>query len=516
MVRPYRPKDEYYSGELVVEQHPNKDFVTVYYLPCQWILDVLEVKFDEEISHKVKLLEIDNESGKITIFPTNTTNNNGNLLGPKYGKIRCISLEGGRSVLRELDQDDRSATKYKQAMSLGSRKTVSIKVDRNDIVQEPMSEEDVLDLLEELPPTFTKDYDYGLGLAKQYRFIVHAIEELTDCTEILISEENTKIVEPGDVFQINNGDFEILRKMLNSTTRMREVAERTVKSTEMFNYIADLLGHPKRTMKYGRNRLRKFFTREIQNDHENLSNSEQNIVIEVLTSNIRSISEKRPEKLSELRNDLDLINLETLTERFREMLERNCKESDWQKFFAANHFILSMAFGVPIVVIDEQVSIGGRDIHGRGEKISDFLVKNNMTNNAAIVEIKTPSSKLLNRGEFRGGVFSPSSDLSGAITQVLDQKYQFERDIFRLKDNSDLHDLQTYSVRCFLVFGTMPTNANEVKSFELYRGNLSFIEVITFDELLEKLISIKEFLKPKNEVGKEQFEGSDETHDILF
>ena len=51
----------------------------------------------------------------------------------------------------------------------------------------PTSSDEVMELLEELPSGFTKDYDYGLGLAKNYRFIIEAVEELSDCTEIVIS-----------------------------------------------------------------------------------------------------------------------------------------------------------------------------------------------------------------------------------------------------------------------------------------------------------------------------------------
>ena len=63
-------------------------------------------------------------------------------------------------------------------------------------------------MLEELPPTFTKDYVYGLGLARPYRAIVEAVEALSDCTEIVISgEHETGRMPGGVVFNIAERGF---------------------------------------------------------------------------------------------------------------------------------------------------------------------------------------------------------------------------------------------------------------------------------------------------------------------
>ena len=43
-------------------------------------------------------------------------------------------------------------------------------------------------LLEELPSCFVKDFDWGLGLRQPYRFVVDAVEDLSGCTEILITD----------------------------------------------------------------------------------------------------------------------------------------------------------------------------------------------------------------------------------------------------------------------------------------------------------------------------------------
>lgn len=195
-----------------------------------------------------------------------------------------------------------------------------------------------------------------------------------------------------------------------------------------------------------------------------------------------------------LRNEIELVTLQDLIERFEEGLNKKLNENYWQKFFNENPFILSLAFGYPVTKYGEQVCVGGRTFSGAGDKIADFLVKNNLTNNTALIEIKTPDTQLLNKTPYRGSVYTPSPDFSGSINQILDQKYKFQQEINQLKINSKAYDIESYSVSCLLIIGKTPEEADQKKSFELFRGNSKDIEIITFDELLEKLKQLYTFL----------------------
>lgn len=55
-------------------------------------------------------------------------------------------------------------------------------------------------------------------------------------------------------------------------------------------------------------------------------------------------------------------------------------------------------------------------------------------------------------------------------------------------------EVYTYAVGCIVVIGITPTMAPAQKSFELYRNNLRGVTVITFDELLDKLKALYQFL----------------------
>ena len=293
MVRLFQHKEESIHGDLVIEDHASGSIVEVHYIPPPLRLAEYGVHPDEAHKHKTKLVELDTESGRFTIFPTNTVGSGENFLKPKYRKVRKITLADGEPVLSISDGDGESDRDYTRSVTFGPTQPLEEDVDEADITSVPEREEQILAILEDLPSAFTKDYDYGLGLAKPYRFIVEAVEELTDCTEIVISREGgTRVDETAGTFHIETSDFDTIRKMLNSTTRMGQIAGRSVKKAEAYNYFAEILGRPRIALDMGRHRLRKVLTRAVLNDNNNLSEEEQEEVIGIVTRNMRSISEK--------------------------------------------------------------------------------------------------------------------------------------------------------------------------------------------------------------------------------
>ena len=512
MARISQPFDEYLHGSLVVEEL-SSDCVEVFYLPSQESLALSGMNPDRRARHRVKLLKIDGLNQCITIFPIKARGDRAGFLQPKYKQIRSITLGDANLVFfpddSEVPSDSDGAflSPYfgpAVPMEKGPEDIDSLKV-------VPSTQEDVMKVLEGLPPAFTKDYDYGLGLANPYRFIVNAVEKLSDCTEIVISEQATGINQEEKIFYISFDDFEMARKTLNNITNLNRKAAESVKDGEVYNFFAEKIGQPEIPIAVGRQPLRKLFTAVGQGE-EPLSDGEQAAVLDVMEKNVKTIAETQPEKLVKLQNDIELATLDNLIMRYEEMINKNFPEADWQRFLNENPFILSLAFGYPIIKVQDQASVGGRKISGSGEKITDFLVKNSMTNNTAIIEIKRPQTELLNKKPFRHGVYTPSSELSGSINQVLDQKYRFEREIAQIKENSRISDIETYSVHCCLIIGKMPSDEDQQKSFELFRRNSKDVEIVTFDELLKKLKELSVFLN----LEKTEPSIQDESIDLPF
>ena len=506
MARIYEELDEYQHGRLVVEEI-SSDRVEVFYVPPPRKLEDSGLNAQSGSGHRVKLLEFDGISQCITIFPTNTHAGRDDFLQPKYDKVRRITLAGRDVVVFLGDDDELSDERDPGFLSPYSGPTVpledgTIDIESFDLV--PSTEKDVMRVLEGLPSAFIKDYDYGLGLAKPYRFIVDAVEKLTDCTEIVISNEHeTAINKDEGIFYISLDDFETARKILNSTTQISRIAARSVKDASVHNLLAERIGKPKVPVAVGRHPLRKLFTSAAQGQAP-LSDDEQAAVVRAFEKNVNAIAETEPGKLAKLQHDIELVTLETLIVRFEAMITGKLSEKRWQDFFNENPFILTLAFGYPIIKVKDQAFVSGHDISGTGSKIADFVVKNSMTDNTAIVEIKTPQKLLLNMKPYRPDVYTPSSELSGSINQVLDQKYWFEREIAHVKEKSGMHDIETYSVHCCLIIGRVPTETERKKSFELYRRNSKDVEIVTFDELLAKLKELLRLLKPDQEMAPTQ------------
>ena len=510
MPRKDDPIDELFHGRLAIERSNYSEWVEVFYIPSVMKLAEFNIPAEEAERHSKKLLEVNYASGQLTMYPIYTVGGQEKYLTPKYVKIKKIKLECGKPVYSLVDGDSSEGTKIYSNVTFGPTTPLEStfeEVDRNKL---PNPEDAILRMLESLPPAFTKDYDYGLGLAKEYRFIIDAVEKLTDCIELVISDEKPTGIGPqGSTFCISLEDFEAVRRLLNNIKTAGQKASKLVRESKACNFIAEKLGRPLVPEDIGNHPLQNLFAEVLLREENTLSPREQDKVLGVMGKNVRSIVEAKPEKLVSLRNDIELVNLDRLIVLYEEMLSVDKKEEEWQSFFSTNQFILSLAFGFPIVMVGEKATVGGIGISGTGGTVTDYLVRNSCTNNIAIIEIKTPQTVLLNKGSYRRGVFAPSSDLSGAVNQTLDQKNKLESDFSTLNKNSNIGNVESYWVHCCLIVGTMPCCKGKVESFELYRGNSKNVDIVTFDELLAKLKNLQSLLNPLREENNTPLEDSD-------
>ena len=345
-----------------------------------------------------------------------------------------------------------------------------------------------------MPQSFVKDYEYGLGLRKPYRFIVDAVERISQCTELHISRHGeTHVDTENGIFCLSMEDFENARRALDTAVRNSRNALLSVNNMIVYNQLASKTGMPVEVVGVGRHPLRKLFTKAAQGE-DPLSDEERAEALKLLVDNVSALAEEMPTKLAKLHNEVELVTLRRLIDEYESMMTKKDREQKWQRFLRANPFILSLAFGYPIIMVQDQASVGGRKLDGRGGRVTDFLVKNRMTDNVAIVEIKTPHTSLLRNSEYRRGVYGPAADLTGAINQALDQRHQFEQEILVLKGKTGI-DVQSYAAHCCLIVGSMPTDENRKKSFELFRRNSKDVTIVTFDELLRKLKDLCSFLE---------------------
>ncbi len=450
----------------------------VFYVPSEAAVVAMN---GASMPNKMKLLDIDRFKRRLTIHPINTRWKIETFLKPKYAQIRKLTLIGQHFV--DLPYNP-----------LGSS------TDEDGL---PTPEDEVMMLLEDLPSSFIKDYEYGLGFSSDFKLLVRSIEELTEATEILISDQHaTGLIDNNETFAISSEDFDQIRKMINRISNNGQTAVRTVKSASVHNAFAKKLGLPEKPVKFGRGTLRRNFTRVAMDGEAILSKAEQSELIDVMSRQVKSIVENQPDKLVRLQLDVELVTLDALIMRFEKMIDGKLEEREWQQFLNENRFLLGLIFAYPVILVQDQASVGGHKLSGSGEKVTDFLMKNAMTNNVGIIEIKKPSTSLLYKSDYRNEIFAASKELSGAINQVIDQKHNLLSRFAQKKEDSGIYDIASYAIKCCLIIGKIPEDERERRSFEYIRGNSKDVEIITFDEMLGKMKTIKEFSKGEPTVSE--------------
>ncbi|MED2254385.1 Shedu immune nuclease family protein [Brevibacillus parabrevis] len=179
--------------------------------------------------------------------------------------------------------------------------------------------------------------------------------------------------------------------------------------------------------------------------------------------------------------------------RFWRMNSNNPNENEWHHFFIENNWVLSQCFSIPAILFQNKAYVGGKDISYKNGGVLDILYKSKMLENLALIEIKTPLTPLIGK-EYRDNVFSISIELSGAINQLLHYKDNFLKEYYSIKGKSS-ESFQLYNPKCILLIGnTEQLNDRQKRSFELFRTELRSIEIITYDEIFEKIGLLRELV----------------------
>lgn len=220
-------------------------------------------------------------------------------------------------------------------------------------------------------------------------------------------------------------------------------------------------------------------------------------VVELLTDAkssgvaVEQLAKLKPEDLADLGA---VAGLSAFREAFAlwEENKSNASEEYWQKMLTDRSFVLSQVFAAPVVLFGSKCYVGGKSLHNKGGKEADFLLKSTLTDHLLLVEIKTPCTTLLNPTPYRDGVYSPSHELGGAVTQIATQRDKLTKEFnaLRVETEDKTGELvRLAEPRCLVIAGNTEQldNAHKVSSFELFRSGLRHTEVITFDELFAKL-----------------------------
>lgn len=221
-----------------------------------------------------------------------------------------------------------------------------------------------------------------------------------------------------------------------------------------------------------------------------------------------SLLQNRRSKLDYFNN---LLTNETYFNNEKIKLGTNKKNEDvWQQFFEANSWIFG--YGLQLISCEkldfkklETTVVGNDIITGSGKRIDALLKTKGNISKILFCEFKTHLSDLLDIYD-RPGVYVPAKELRGAVAQIQKTIHKVtlklqENYIKPLKENGDPtgEELLFVKPRGIVVIGkldqfnaTEGINYEKLSSFELYRQQLNGIEIMTFDELYERVKFIVE------------------------
>lgn len=208
-----------------------------------------------------------------------------------------------------------------------------------------------------------------------------------------------------------------------------------------------------------------------------------------------SLSSLANENLQALTTSASLEGLKRVEALMRENLD-NGKEEFWQqKVFNENQWVLAQIFSCPCTIYAQKAFVGGKSLDNKGGNVCDFIYRNKMTQNVALIDIKTPCTEIV--GKPYRETYSMSLDMSGAVNQVLNYRDELQKNFSTLtRDLEEADTVRAFSPKCVVVIGKISTlNAKQQKAFELYRNSFNNLTIITFDELHQKICDLMSVFK---------------------
>lgn len=225
----------------------------------------------------------------------------------------------------------------------------------------------------------------------------------------------------------------------------------------------------------------------------------------------KSLSALQDDNLQHLASSLNVEKLQRVSTLMQSNLD-NDDEEFWQtSVFKENQWVLAQLFSCPCTIFADKAYVGGKSLNNRGGNLCDFIYRNSLSQNVALIEIKTPCTEIV--GSKYRGTYSLSYELSGAVNQVLNYRDNLAKQYYPLCQNSSEH-FELFSPKCIVVIGKIASlDTDQVAAFENFRNNLSNVLIITFDELHQRVADLINVLSSSDgeqpvleDIGETDFE----------
>jgi hypothetical protein len=173
-------------------------------------------------------------------------------------------------------------------------------------------------------------------------------------------------------------------------------------------------------------------------------------------------------------------------------------EAQWQDFFEREQWVFGYGLDYRIMrLFDREMTVGGGGSDNRNKPVIDYLMS--FTDYTVLVEIKTPDTPIFTESRRgRAGTWEFSREFMSAVSQILEQKAEWlsfaQTGEHYNKSGAELTS-RTRNAKSILVVGSRDEFSRSGSSrdtnvmrdtFELFRRENRSIDIVTFDELLER------------------------------
>jgi hypothetical protein len=186
-----------------------------------------------------------------------------------------------------------------------------------------------------------------------------------------------------------------------------------------------------------------------------------------------------------------------LEEYERELAACEWGEADWQNFFERQQWVFGYGLDYRVMrQFGREMTVGAGGTDNQNKPVIDFLMT--FTDYTVLVEIKKPDTRIFReRRGGRAGTWEFSPEFMGAVSQIIEQKAEW----LAFSQSGDHYDkagaekltARTRNARSILVIGSTQEFAGNSRdatimrdTFELFRQESRSIDIITYDELLER------------------------------
>lgn len=348
--------------------------------------------------------------------------------------------------------------------------------------------------------SFYTDMSKGLGLQRELFPVWESLANIPGVTALVIHENARHeffVRQHGDEIHISNGYLERIFKTSKSIYRKYTDEIRSERKRMGHNMLLTELNAEKFPVKLKKRDSRPLVDclRDAERQPEKLNRQDRAAAIEIVRTQLPQLVKSEPGTLVELQADIERITLDEMIAKFAQMLAGKHVESTWQKLFEEHQFLLTVLFARDVRLLAKKPQTRSAGVLGTGSQFGDFLFSEGV-GGLALVEIKRPDTKLVGSLYRSPDLYSIHEDLSGAVNQVLYQRINFiEEKIANERNCSELRDRTSAAIKCVVIAGKIPEDKDRRTSFDLYRNASKDVEIITFDEMYNKLLLLQTHLK---------------------